>query len=176
MVTNVEARHVRLPLGHGATCTAQVGAHDGCNVVNHLVRARVRVALETATRTVVRMAIDAPVAAAEALRVHTRVVAHVVQPRVHPCHGHLRLAGLGHLHLHDGPQGCEVVGEQSAQPAGGFVVGVALLGERRQRVQEAAEGQAALKLGFGLREYQVHFRACHPGFWVWRWAPARRCC
>ena len=148
-----------LALGHGATRAAQVGAHHRGNVVDHLVRPRVRVALVRPTHAVVGVAIDAPVAAAEALRVHARVVAYVVQPRVHPCHGHLRLAGLGHLHLHHLELRHEVVHQQRLQRLRRLDVGVLLLAERGECVEEVLEAQPALALGLRLGENEVHLCA-----------------
>ena len=78
-------------------------------------------------------------------------------------------------YLDERPQRRKVVRQQMPQAVGGLTVRVALLRQRRQSIQETPELQAALALGLGLGEDEVHLRSCdaEEGTWVrpqGRWA------
>ena len=155
------ARHEVPRRLHAPRRRAEVGAHEDGDVVDDLVRPRVRAAREGTARAIVRLAVDAPIARAEALGVHARVRAHVVQLLVHARQWRLRLARLLHLHLDEVPVRRQVIDNQKAQAVGGRIVGVLSLRDGGQRVEKVRKVETALELGLRLREDEVDLRAVH---------------
>jgi len=136
----------------------QVRAHEGGDVVDGLVGARVGAAAEGAARASVGVAVDAAVAGAEPLGVDARVGAGVVEALVDARERHLGLAGLEHLVAHELVVGHQVLGKQQPQAVTRRVVGEFLLRDGREGVQEVVEVEAALELGLGLCKDEVNCR------------------